>query len=45
MDTTQIQSIINISIAGLASSQYSWSATQINSTSYRININAFVSLN
>lgn len=38
MDTTQIKSIINISIAGLAASQYSWSATQINSTSYRINI-------
>ena len=45
MDTTQIQNIINISIAGLAASQYTWSASQINSTSYRININAFVSLN
>ena len=45
MDTTKIKEIINISIAGLATTQYSWTATQINSTSYRININASVSLN
>lgn len=45
MDTSKIKQIINISIAGLASSQYTWDSTKINSTSYRININAFVSLN
>ena len=45
MDLSQIQNIISINIAGLASSQYSWTATQINSTSYRINIIATVSLN
>jgi hypothetical protein len=45
MDTSKIKDIIKLSIAGLASTQYSWTATQINSTSYRLNIAATVSLN
>ena len=45
MDTAKIKEILNISIPGLASTQYTWNASQINSTSYRININALVSLN
>lgn len=45
IDTSKIKEIVNISIAGLTSSQYSWNATKINDTSYRINIQATVSLN
>lgn len=45
MDTSKIKQIINISIAGVPSSQYTWTTSKINSTSYRININLAVSLN
>lgn len=45
MNTAQIQKIVNISINGLSPSQYTWTASQINSTSYRINIQTSVSLN
>lgn len=45
MDTSKIKEIINITIAGLASSQYTWDSSKINDTSYRINIQASVSLN
>lgn len=45
MDTTKIKQIVNISIAGLSPTQYSWNASKISDTSYRINIQATVSLN
>jgi hypothetical protein len=45
LDTTKIHQIVNISIQGLSPSQYSWTATQKTSTTYRINIQASVSLN
>lgn len=45
MDLAQISTIINITIPGLASTSYTWGASQIDSTSYRITINAQVSLN
>lgn len=45
MNTADIKKILNISISGISPSQYTWSASQINSTSYRINIQTTVSLN
>jgi hypothetical protein len=45
MNTAQIHQIVNISISGLSPSQFSWSASQINSTSYKISIQTSVSLN
>lgn len=45
MDMSKISQIIKITIPGLSVNQYGWSASQINSTSYKINIQATVSLN
>jgi hypothetical protein len=45
MDVSRIKQIVNISIPGLSVAQYSWTAIQINSTSYKIPISASVSLN
>ena len=45
MDTSQIKQIVSLNISGLSPSQYTWNATQINSTSYRLNIFTSVSLN
>lgn len=45
MNTTKIKEIISLNIPGLATTQYTWDATQINSTSYRLNIYSTVSLN
>lgn len=38
MDTSRIKEIVNITLNGVPSSKYSWDATRINDTSYRINI-------
>lgn len=45
MDMSKIRQIVNISIPGLPSNSYTWTASQINSTSYRIDITTTVSLN
>lgn len=45
MDISRIKQIVNISIPGLSPSQYSWTAVQIDATSYRIPITTSVSLN
>ena len=45
MDTAQIASIISLKLNGVPSSSYTWSATRVNTTSYRINIQTTVSLN
>ena len=44
MDTAKIKSIINITLP-IPSSQYTWSASRVNATTYRINIKTTVSLN
>lgn len=45
MDTTRIKEIINITINGVPTSQYSWTTSRINATSYNISIKTTVSLN
>lgn len=45
MDTAKIKEIVNITLNGVPSSSYTWDATRINATSYRININILASLN
>ena len=45
MDTANIQEILNITLNGISSSQYTWDSTRLNTTTYRININTTVSLN
>jgi hypothetical protein len=45
MDTAKIKQIINITIPGVSPTQYTWTAKQINSTSYRIDFKLSVSLN
>jgi len=45
IDMSKITQIVNISIPGLSPSSYTWTATMISSTSYRINIQTTVSLN
>ena len=45
MDTSNIQQILNITLNGIASTQYTWNTSRINDTSYRINIFTTVSLN
>lgn len=45
MDLTQIKKIVNITLNGVPSTSYTWNVTQLNSTTYRINIFTLVSLN
>ena len=45
MDTTRIKEIVNITLNGLRPDQYTWGASRINDTSYRIDIQTTVSLN
>lgn len=45
MDTSRIKEIINITLNGVPSSQYTWTTTRMNTTSYKISIDARVSLN
>jgi len=45
MDLAKIKQIVNITIPGLPPSAYSWTATKINATSYKILIQTTVSLN
>lgn len=45
MDTSNIKNILNITLNGIPSSKYNWTATRINGTSYNITINSQVSLN
>ncbi len=45
MDTSNIKNILNITLNGVPSSKYNWTATRINGTSYNITINSQVSLN
>lgn len=45
MDTSKIAQILNITLNGVPSSQYDWTASRVNTTSYLITINPRVSLN
>lgn len=45
MDTTKIKTIVNITLNGVPPSQYTWDASRINDTTYKINIQTSVSLN
>lgn len=45
MNVSAVKTIINITLKGIPSSSYTWSAVRINATSFRININTTVSIN
>ena len=45
MDVSRLPDIISLSINGLASTQYSWTGSKLNTTSYRLDITTTVSLN
>ena len=45
MDVSRLDEIISLNINGLASTQYSWTGSKINTTSYRLDITTTVSLN
>lgn len=44
LNISQIKSIINITLKGIPSNSYSWDATRLNTTSFRININTTTSI-
>lgn len=45
MEIDKIKEIININLNGVPPSSYSWNASKINGSSYRINIYTSISLN